>query len=493
MLRKSHLSTACTLHRSLKLVIIVMIWLPLMGQDLSFEPNAHQRLQKADILFFNESFSDALKLYERLYMTDTSNRYLKFRMAQCYSYLPQSREKEVRLFCDALRLPYPTSFSNTYVYKGYMSWLNVDSGILVTQKRQNVKPYRFNVKETFDNICISEDGRYLVFVNTTSSKNHVFFLQRIGKQWANAENITSQIGSMGNCFPSFISKDGKRLYLTKYDGFDSEIFVSTYDGVRWSLMKKLNSNINSTYWDARACESPDGMVLYFASNRPGGYGGMDIYYSIKVDGDWKKATNAGNRINTALDEDYPLLVNNGRTLIFASQGFSKGANKLDLMYAQYIADFIWSEPREMGYPFNTVDDDFSYVPLDELARAFLYQDLLYLPKKKFRYELYLKTEIVVNSDKAKYIGTKRMVIRNLEDPQDTRSVLIDPGVKYGNVPVYPGLYSIEFKGDGLTTKSINLLVPAVIIPDTMQVKVSLQPSTDQKELKNTNIWKPLTQ
>jgi hypothetical protein len=110
-----------------------------------------------------------------------------------------------------------------------------------------------------------------------------------------------------------------------------------------------------------------------------------------------------------------------------------------------------------------------------------------------RYELYLKTDIAVSSDKAKYIGTKRMVVRNLVDPQDTRSVYIEPGAKYGSVSVFPGLYSIEFKGDGLESKSINLLVPAVAIPDTMQVKVSLKPSDNEKDLKNTNIWKPLTQ
>ncbi|MGC8802592.1 MAG: hypothetical protein ACP5PS_02285, partial [Bacteroidales bacterium] len=214
------------------------------------------------------------------------------------------------------------------------------------------------------------------------------------------------------------------------------------------------------------------------------------YYSIKVDGDWKKATNAGNRINTALDEDYPLLVNNGRTLIYASQGFSKGAQKLDLMYAQFVADFIWSEPKELGYPFNTADDDFSYVPLDELARAFLYQNILG-PRKKISYELYLKTEIDVKNDNAKYIGTKRMIIRNMVDPQDTKSAFIEPGVKYTSVSVVPGLYTIEFKGDGLESRNINLLVPAVAIPDTMQVKVSLQSSTNPQDLKNTNIWKPL--
>ncbi|MCX7986715.1 MAG: hypothetical protein N2662_07235 [Bacteroidales bacterium] len=472
-------------------VITVGIFSLAMAQDLSFEPNSHQKLQRADIFFFNESFADALKLYQQLYKLDTANRYLKFRIAQCYSYLPQSKEQEIKLFCEALRFPLPSELINTYVYKGYMSYLNADSNMLITQKRKNVKPYRFDTKDAFDNICISEDSRYLVFVNTTSSKNQIYFLQRVGKQWTNAENITSQVGSMGDCFPSFISKDGKRLYLTKYDGFDSEIYVSTYDGVKWSLMKKLNSNINSTYWDAHACESPDGMILYFASNRPDGYGGMDIYYSIKVDGDWKKATNAGNRINTALDDDYPLLVNNGRTLIYASQGFSKGANKHDLMYAQYIADFIWSEPKELGYPFNTSDDDFSYVPLDELARAFLYQDFM-VQRKKVSYELYLKTEIAVINENAKYLGTKRIVVRNLIDPQDTRSSVIEPGVKYSSVPVFPGLYTIEFKGEGLESKAINLLVPSVAIPDTMLVKVSLKPAVGTNDGNNTNIWKPIS-
>ncbi len=225
-------SADCKFIKFFRSIIVATVCLPMMGQELNFEPNAHQRLQKADILFFNEDFANALKLFEKLYAADTSNQYLKFRIAQCYSYMPHSRDREIKLFCDVLRFPYPASLSNTYVYKGYMSWLDVYSGVLITQKRENIKPYRFNINEAFDNFCVSEDSRYLVFVNTTSSKNQIYFLQRIGKQWSNAENITSQIGSMGDCFPSFISKDGKRLYLTKYDGFDSEIYVSTYDGVK---------------------------------------------------------------------------------------------------------------------------------------------------------------------------------------------------------------------------------------------------------------------
>ncbi len=473
------------------LIIAQVILNSLNAQDLKFELNSHQLLFKGDIYFFNENYSEALSIYRNLLQKDTSNQYLKFRIAQCYSYLPQYKEAEIKLFCELLGLPYPSSFSNTYVYKGYSSFMVVDSNMLITQKRKNIKPFIFNLKETFDNICISENNQFMVFVNTTNSRNQIYFLQRIGKQWTNAENITLQIGSMGNCFPSFISKDGKRLYITQYDNFDSEIYVSTFDGVKWSLMKKLNTQINSTYWDAHACESPDGMILYFASNRPGGYGGMDIYYAIKVAGDWKKATNAGNRINTFLDEDYPLLVNNGKTLVFSSQGFSKGINKHELMYAQQVADFIWSEPKSFDFPFNTPDDDFTYVPIDELARSFLYQNVIGQRGKKVNYELYLKTDIIVNYDEAKYIGTKRIIVKNLSDHEDIRTVNIENKMKYGYIPVNQGIYTIEFKGDGLQEKTINLLVPAVSVNDTMLIKVTLDPSQKTEDLGNTNIWKPL--
>jgi hypothetical protein len=78
------------------------------------------------------------------------------------------------------------------------------------------------------------------------------------------------------------------------------------------------------------------------------------------------------------------------------------------------------------------------------------------------------------------------------DPQDTRTTIIEPNMKYGNIAVVPGMYSVEFKGDGLESKSIQLIVPSVAIPDTMLVKVTLNASQNAEDLKNTNIWKPLS-
>jgi hypothetical protein len=454
--------------------------------------NSHQQLAKADMLMFNESYDRALELYQYLFQKDTANSYLKFQIALCYSYMDKFKDSQIRMFCGALKYKVPASIDITYVYKGYSTYLDVDSGLCVNLKRKNLKPFRFNFQETYDNICISENNQYMAFVNTTNSKNQIYFLQRIGNQWTNAENITSQVGSMANCFPSFISKDGKRMYFTRYDNFDSEIYMSTFDGIKWSLIKKLNTNINSPYWDAHACESPDGLLLYFASNRPGGYGGMDIYYSVKVDGDWKKIYNCGNRINTYLDEDYPLLVDNGQTIIYSSQGFSKGANKFDLYCSQSLANFIWTEPIEVGFPFNTIDDDFTYVPLNELSRSFFYRKFLNAHRSsKTSYELYVKTELRVNNTEAKHIGNKRVVLSNLNDEQDVKSVDINSNSKYTSFPVNEGIYKMEFKGDGLESREIQLLVPAVPTVDTMVLKISLNPSKNIEDLSNTNIWKPL--
>ncbi len=476
-----------------RMFIFLMLFIKtfiIYGQG-DFDLNSHQLLNKADIYLFNEQPNEALKIYNQLLQKDTSNSYLKYQIALCYSFLPKSKDKEIYYFSRALNIDKPLPIKETYIYKGYASQLDLDKDSLTKIRRPSIKPFKFTVKDMYDNICVSENNEHMVFVNTTASQNRIFYLKRIGDVWTQPEDITSQLLSMGDCFPSFISKDGKRLYLTKYDNFDSEIYVSTFDGIRWSSMKKLNTVINSSYWDAHACETPDGMVLYFASNRPGGFGGMDIYYSIKVNGDFRKATNVGSRVNTPLDEDYPLIVDNGRTLIFTSQGFKKGRDKTEMYYASFVADFIWSEASPLGYPFNTPDDDFYYVPLHESSRSFFYRQ--FLNPRKYRpstsYTLILKTEIKVDANDAKYIGIKRVVASNLNDENDVISIEAPAKEKYLRLEIKEGIYSIELKGQGLDSRKFTLVVPAVPTTDTMIIRATLKPSEGSST--DENIWKPL--
>jgi outer membrane protein OmpA-like peptidoglycan-associated protein/tetratricopeptide (TPR) repeat protein len=103
--------------------------------------------------------------------------------------------------------------------------------------------------------------------------------------------------------------------------------------------------------------SEDGKILYFASDRPGGYGGTDLYRVERLNGAWGKPVNLGPFINTEEDEAFPFFIEN--TLYFASNGHG-GLGGLDIFKSEYSRDGF-TQPINLGYPINTTADDFSLV------------------------------------------------------------------------------------------------------------------------------------
>lgn len=142
---------------------------------------------------------------------------------------------------------------------------------------------------------------------------------------------------------------------------DGNIYSTALDGDTWSKPVKLNENINTKHWEPSAFISADGNSLYFASNKPGGFGGLDLYMSKRgSDGDWDKAVNLGAGINTPYDEDAPSIHPDGVTLSFSSNGHNTMGG-FDIFTSLLSYEGIWSEPVNVGYPINTTDDDIFYM------------------------------------------------------------------------------------------------------------------------------------
>ncbi|MEL7161007.1 MAG: OmpA family protein, partial [Bacteroidota bacterium] len=103
--------------------------------------------------------------------------------------------------------------------------------------------------------------------------------------------------------------------------------------------------------------SPDGRLLFFSSNREGGYGGNDIYASARTaDGGWSKPQNLGPNVNTSGQESFPFWAADGRTLFFTSTGHP-GLGGQDLFRIVLGADNTWGEATNLGYPINTADNE----------------------------------------------------------------------------------------------------------------------------------------
>lgn len=189
----------------------------------------------------------------------------------------------------------------------------------------------------------------------------IFISKKVGEEWEQPQSIGDNINTKHNDASIALSPDGQDLYTfysTKKDGGD--IYVCHLNGDSWSNPEKLGPNINSKYWEGSCSISADGKYLYFASERPGGLGGKDIYVSEKqANGQWGPAVNLGPSVNTIYDDDSPFIHPDGLTLFFSSKGHNS-IGGYDIMFS-IKKENQWLEPQNMGYPLNTTDDDIYYV------------------------------------------------------------------------------------------------------------------------------------
>ncbi len=213
--------------------------------------------------------------------------------------------------------------------------------------------------------------------------------------WSEAKPVSTHINGWYDEAVVGISADGQQMFYYKDDKNDKEgsIYYSKLEGDKWSYGYKLGTDagditdINTQHHEPSACIAPDGNTLYFVSDRPGGYGGEDIYKCIKLpNGRWSKATNLGPTINSKYDEDAPFMHPDGVTLFFSSNG-NKTMGGFDIFFA-VKSDSGWYPPQSMGYPINTTDDDIFYVMSTDGKRAY-FSSLR--PEGKGEKDLYLIT------------------------------------------------------------------------------------------------------
>ena len=145
------------------------------------------------------------------------------------------------------------------------------------------------------------------------------------------------------------------------------LFFAKFTDGKWMLTDPYPYN-NEEYSITTPCFSPDGSVLYFASDKPGGYGGTDLYRSVKnPNGEWTEPENLGAGINTKGNEVYPFMSENG-DLFFASDGL-EGMGKKDI-YISRAKDGEWTEAINLMPPINSPDDDFALITNAEFREGY---------------------------------------------------------------------------------------------------------------------------
>lgn len=166
-----------------------------------------------------------------------------------------------------------------------------------------------------------------------------------------------------------MSYNHSMLFIYKEED-DGSIYYSKFKNNNWQTPVSLGPIINTKYRETHASISYDGTVLYFTSDRPGGYGGMDIYVSrLMPDGNWGTAINVGPEINTPKDEEAPCILPDGKTLYFSSKGRG-GLGGYDIFTVELTDNGTWNEAQNIGFPINSIDDDVFYFPSIDQQRGY---------------------------------------------------------------------------------------------------------------------------
>ena len=185
-----------------------------------------------------------------------------------------------------------------------------------------------------------------------------------------AEEFSLDLNTKFHEGPVCFSKNGERIYFTRnhfnknkrVDNKDGimrlQIYTASKEGNDWGEPYELPFNTKE-FEEAHPAISPDGKFLYFASDRTGGKGGMDLYVSEFKDGKWGDPKNLGDQINTPGNEVFPFVHDDG-TMYFASNGWG-GLGGLDIFSTTVDDEGTWDKAFNIGTPFNSKKDDFGFV------------------------------------------------------------------------------------------------------------------------------------
>ncbi|MBS1637921.1 MAG: PD40 domain-containing protein [Bacteroidetes bacterium] len=388
--------------------------------------------REGSFLLLEENFDMALKNFTEAYNKDSSSANINFNMGYCYLNSSTEKGKAERYlakaitnvskaytqdnpaeksapplaffyYARALHINYKfdealkqyTYFEDTYA-KDKATRKEVEYYKMQCQYAKTLvsAPINVEVKNLGDSInseypeyspALSADERTIIYTtcrptttggekepNGLYNEDIVIAYKDDNGNWTKPVSISPYINSSGMEASINLTPDGQTLIVYKDagEGGGGNIYYSTWDGKDWSSLQAFGSDINSKYHESHACLSADGNTLYFVSERPGGFGGRDIYRCVKLpNGKWSLAQNMGGVINTEYDEDGVFIHPDGVTMIFASRGH-QSMGGFDIFFSTMDEDKKFSEPMNMGYPINTPDDDIFFVTSPDGKRGY---------------------------------------------------------------------------------------------------------------------------
>ncbi len=398
----------------MKLTQKILVSLLAIGFTASLSAqNGFRTLNKADQAFYEYNFKKALKFYLKTYEIDTSAHVLRG-VAQSYAYL-QEHEKAEKFFGKLAHVAEPLPFDILEYAQSLKRVGNYDEALIWFEKYREIYPLDLRARNhsvnsyhykklarnkknpLFFSLDINDEGSILgltkyedgiIFSKSENNGSFDFmdspeiFLDILSasltaeKEIEQAKFLPFTINSNLHDGPSSYHDESNTLYFTrnaaltketKENGSQLEILTSKKVDGKWQEAEPFKFN-HKEYSVGHPAISPDGKSLYFISNKPGGFGGTDIYVCKKLGKEWGAPQNLGPEVNTESDEMFPFVAD-GDVLYFASEGHA-GLGGLDV-FKTYPFEEFWAKPENLGAPVNSRANDFGLLMMAEGEAYFI--------------------------------------------------------------------------------------------------------------------------
>jgi len=483
---------------------------------------------EGEMYLLYEEYKEAIPAYDSLLSWFPDNTNYKYRLGMCYLNVPGQKEKSLVYLQDAVQninpkykdgklketaAPYDAWY---YLAKAYLITNQIDKAITTYQRFLDGMDHKlydstlvnkeleecYNAKRLIEyplylksvnqgeiindrysdvNPVVSIDEKIMLYTRENPFGDQIFFSRKVEGEWTPGLVIMDQL-LVDEGYTTSLSGDGTELFLYKSDQYVGNIYSSSLVDGRWQPAIKLNENINTKYWESHAAVSTDGSTLYFTSNRPGGFGGLDIYKSERDTlGQWGPPVNLGDNINTAFNEESPFLNKTDNVLFFSSRGhFSMGGH--DVFYSTPAEDGSWAPPINMGFPVNSTDDDLFFHPVGQGYTAYVsrFDPDGYGLKDIHRVEVYsddhprkffVRGMVTLKDLLSQFGDSVKVSTLNRENLDTLLIVYSDPVTGEYELEVPQGEFQLVYEADGseknITDLNIDLLHPSysVTVPE----------------------------
>jgi outer membrane protein OmpA-like peptidoglycan-associated protein len=337
-----------------------------------------------------------------------------------------------------------------------------------------------NTKYTEYNPVVSADESVMAFTalrpNTGKTRSGDKFIEEVyisyNEQGSWTEPKVIPIASEYNVGTAGISPDGQKMLIFMGSITDpGSLFQISKSGDGWGKPGLIATSINTPkFLESTASITPDGKTIYFASDKAGGQGGLDIYKTtLQANGTWSSAVNLGPAVNSKANEDAPFIHPDQKTLFFTSDGHNTMGGR-DIFVTKLVHD-KWTTPENMGYPVNTTSNDNYFTLIADGTRAYFSsdrkgglggQDIYYLnmPEDAANIPLTMIKGKILNAETGKPMPTKIYLVDN--ETNKKLDFVYDPDPQTGNyLVILPPAknYDMVIESEGFLPYTLNINVP----------------------------------